>query len=281
MDHWSLDQIPVVCLNLDRRADRWERVEQSPGYAEFPSIKRWSAVDGKQLDINADPRISLIVKYNVKHKTRRAHEYINTPGAVGCYLSHASVYEWLAKQSETDVVLIFEDDIALPAGCYQALKEYVHRTPLLQDSSKWDLWHLGANASESVPAGQDRKLLSFVLAHAYFVSKRGAQKMVSTMYPLELHVDGYMSYMAKLGLLDIYASRDYLFYQGGSASDIYPGHDCPICDIPADFDSHSELISKSRKTIYQVEDGVLKAAAVVAGLYGLWWVFGRKRRGGR
>ncbi len=277
----NLDKVPVVCLNLDRRPDRWERVQGSPGYADFPHIERWPGVDGKKLDILGDPRISVMVKYNVANKTRRGHEYINTPGAVGCYLSHASVYEWLAKQNDVDAVLIFEDDIALPAGCYAQLKKYVAETPLLQDPSKWDMWHLGANASEWVPAegaAPTRELKAFVLAHAYFVSRRGAAKLVQQMYPIELHVDGFMSYMAKLGLLKIYASPDYLFYQGGSASDIYPGHDCPICDIPTNFDSHSELITKSRKRIYQLEDGVIKATAVVAALYGLWYMFGRKKK---
>ena len=279
---WNLDQIPVVCLNLDRRVDSWERVQNSPGFADFPRIERWSGTDGKTLDITNDPRISLIVKYNVANKTRRAHEYINTPGAVGCYLSHASVYEWMAKQNNADVVLIFEDDIDLPAGCYAALKEYIAKTPLLQDSSKWDMWQLGANIAESSTAedGVTRDVTAFVLAHAYFVSKRGADRLMSHLYPLELHVDGYMSYMAKLGLMKIYASPNYIFYQGGSKSDIYPGHDCPMCDIPSNFTEHSEIISKRRKRMYQLEDGVLKAAAAVAALYGIWWVMsGPKRRG--
>jgi hypothetical protein len=52
-----------------------------------------------------------------------------------------------------------------------------------------------------------------------------------------------------------------------------------MCDIPSDFAEHSEIISKRHKRIYQLEDGVLKAAAVVAGLYGVWWFFaGPKRR---
>jgi GR25 family glycosyltransferase involved in LPS biosynthesis len=125
---WNLDQIPIVCLNLDRRVDRWERVQASPGFAEFPRIERWSGTDGKTLDITNDPRVSIIVKYNVANKTRRAHEYINTPGAVGCYLSHASVYEWMSKQNNADVVLIFEDDVyavnrkVLEEGLEEAIK---------------------------------------------------------------------------------------------------------------------------------------------------------------
>ena len=279
---WNLDTIPVVCLNLDRRVDRWERVQSCPGFREFPNIERWSGTDGKTLDITNDPRISIIVKYNIANKTRRAHEYINTPGAVGCYLSHSSVYEWMVNQNDSDVVLIFEDDIDLPAGCYAMLKEYIAKTPLLQDSSKWDMWQLGANIahSETAPDGVSRDVLSFVLAHAYFVSKQGANRLMSHIYPLELHVDGYMSYMATLGLMKIYASPTYLFYQAGSTSDIYPGHDCPMCDIPNDYDKNFELITKNRKRVYQLEDGTLKAVAVIAGLYGMYWLmYGSRKRG--
>jgi GR25 family glycosyltransferase involved in LPS biosynthesis len=279
---WNLDTIPVVCLNLDRRIDRWERVQSCPGFREFPNIERWSAVDGKTLDIVNDPRISMIVKYNIANKTRRAHEYINTPGAVGCYLGHASIYEWVLQQNESDVVLVLEDDIDLPAGCYAKLKEYIAKTQLIQDPSKWDIWQVGAtiNKSTLAPDNFSRDITAFYLTHSYFISRRGAEKFMKYLYPVELHIDGFSSYMASLGLIKIYGSPNALFYQAGSTSDINPGHDCPMCDIPNDYDKNFELITKNRKRVYQLEDGTLKTVAVIAGLYGMYWLmYGSRKRG--
>jgi GR25 family glycosyltransferase involved in LPS biosynthesis len=232
---------------LDRRPDRWERIQGSPGFKSFPHVERWSGTDGKKIDIATDPRISVLARHNIAMKTRRGHEFLDTVGAVGCYLSHASVYEWFAKSND-QVILIFEDDVALPAGCYERLKEYVARTPLLQNSNKWDMWMLGPNIAESsrVPsAGDTQDIKSFVLAHAYFVSKRGVEKLLKNIYPIEMHVDGYMSYMAKLGELKIYGPSTPLFMQSGSASDIHPGHGCAICDIPTNFMGSYELIESS------------------------------------
>lgn len=267
---WNLDQIPVVCLNLDRRPDRWERVQSFPGFADFPQIQRWSGVDGKTIDIANDNRISVLCKHNILKKTRRGHEFLNTPGAIGCYLSHASVYEWLAKQNDASVVLILEDDVALPAGCYQRLKEYVASHPTLQDSTKWDVWQLGpwiSEGAEDPAAGPDSsRVFSYVLAHAYFVSKRGAAALLKHLYPIELHVDGYMSYLSKIGLIDMFGSNHQLFTQNGSSSDIYPGRDCPICDIPNNFDVNSMLISKRENLLYKIAAG----AGTIATLYMVW-----------
>jgi GR25 family glycosyltransferase involved in LPS biosynthesis len=277
---WNLDQIPVVCLNLDRRPDRWERVQGSPGFKAFPHIERWSGTDGKTLDIQNDPRISVLVKHNVIRHTRRGHEFINTAGAVGCYLSHASAYEWFAKSNDP-VILIFEDDIDLPAGCYEKLKEYIAKTPLLQDSTKWDMWQLGANIAEGSPVSATDPTVdvkAFVLAHAYFVSQRGVKRLLEQIYPLELHVDGYMSYLAKIDRLKIYASPSYLFYQAGSASDIFPGHMCPLCDIPDDFDKHSAIVPKGDLRKIMLADNGMKVFSALATAYALYRVYKLTRK---
>ena len=266
---WNLEQIPVVCLNLDRRPDRWERIQHSPGFKSFPHIERWSGTDGKTIDIKNDQRVSVLVKHNIAKHTRRGHEFIDTAGAVGCYLSHASVYEWFAKSND-QVILIFEDDVALPAGSYERIKDYVAKTQLLQDSNKWDVWMLGPNIAEGSPDPSDGNVIdikAFVLAHAYFVSRRGVDKLLKNIYPIELHIDGYMSYLCRLNELSVRGPRVNILFQSGSASDIYPGHECGICDIPTNFGETSELINKGELRRERAISRVVGACALGGACY--------------
>ena len=48
---FNLLQLPMFCINLDRRPDRWQSFQSHPGVRRLGSqIKRWSAVDGKNID---------------------------------------------------------------------------------------------------------------------------------------------------------------------------------------------------------------------------------------
>jgi hypothetical protein len=229
-------------------------------------------VDGKKIDYLNDDKVSVLVKHNVLRHTRRGHEFINTIGAVGCYMSHASVYEWFSKSSDP-VMLVFEDDISLPAGSYERLKKYVASTPLLKDSSKWDMWSLGSSISEGSRVSATDPTVdvkTFVLAHAYFLSKRGVERLLKHIYPIEFHIDGYMSYLAKIDMLKIYGSPTYLFRQVGTSSDIQPNHLCPLCDIPEDFDKYSALVPKSDLIKIKMADHAGIVVGILATSYALY-----------
>ena len=82
---WDIAKIPVVCINLDRKPERWERLQSQAGFSEFPGgIQRWSAKDAKTIDVNSDKNISLTVRRNIEKRRRRAHEDIGNVGAIGC-----------------------------------------------------------------------------------------------------------------------------------------------------------------------------------------------------
>ena len=107
-----LGKIPILCINLERRQDRWREFMAQKGIQGL-SIKRWQGVDGALIDIKNDSRISMRVKRNIEKKLRRSWEDIYTPGAVGCYLSHIEIWKWLSTSDYT-CCIVLEDDCVVP-----------------------------------------------------------------------------------------------------------------------------------------------------------------------
>ncbi len=77
------------CINLDRRPDRWERMQEEFARHGIDGVQRFSAVDGS----------AVVLPPHWRH----------TAGAYGCLLSHVAVIEE-ARALNAESVLIFEDD---------------------------------------------------------------------------------------------------------------------------------------------------------------------------
>ena len=105
-----------VCVNLDRRPDRWERMQAEFARHGIDGVQRFSAVDG-----NA---VALPPHWN------------HTAGAYGCLLSHVAVIE-AARDAES--VLIFEDDTVFDPEFTAKFASFVAEVP-----DDWDMLYFGA-----------------------------------------------------------------------------------------------------------------------------------------
>jgi len=276
---WDITKIPVVCINLDRKPERWERLQSQAGFSEFPAgIQRWSAKDAKTIDVNSDKNISLTVRRNIEKRRRRAHEDIGNVGAIGCYYSHLSVAEWFLRQN-APVVLVLEDDIKMSTGTFRKLKEHVANTPLLQDSSKWDIWNLGAWSWDYTSIDEyNRKINAFYLNHAYLMTKSGARVLVDNAFPIIIQYDGYMSLLAQLSMLRLFGSKKYLITQwGDQKSDTQGDRTCHICDLPDNWQpSNGGKNTEGFVAPYSTErrlapiPTILIAVALVGGAWTTW-----------
>ena len=66
--------------------------------AMYP-FERFEGVNGKMLDVKNDDRISLRTKRNILYQKRRDHEDLDTPGGVGCYLSHYGCWKKFSERA--------------------------------------------------------------------------------------------------------------------------------------------------------------------------------------
>lgn len=107
-----------VCINLERRADRWQRMHAEFARHEIASVHRFAALDGGALVLPATWR--------------------HTPGAYGCLLSHVRVVEE-ARQLGHESVLIFEDDAVFDPEFKIKFASFSDELP-----PDWDMLYFGA-----------------------------------------------------------------------------------------------------------------------------------------
>jgi GR25 family glycosyltransferase involved in LPS biosynthesis len=106
-----------VCINLDRRADRWEQMRTKFDRHGLQAVHRFSALDGLRLTIPAS--------------------WSSTVGAYGCLLSHLQVVCG-ARELRQPSILIFEDDVVFDAHLLQRFSAYVSQLP-----EDWDVLYFG------------------------------------------------------------------------------------------------------------------------------------------
>jgi glycosyl transferase family 25 len=234
--------IPIVCISLDRRPDRWRVFEAAAKDAGIVT-QRVSAVDALSFVAHEHPSVSLGTAHNLYYGVRRSHYEIDKPGAVGCSLSHFRVWEDCVASNKPAVV-VFEDDVILP-------RDLTHRldTVLAAAPAEWDVIQLqltayndgitgcAADASLTQPW---QKCMSLMGTYAYIVSRRGAERLLKRAYPIELHVDAYMAYMARLGHIRMiwHPALDLTTHAGDS--DINHGGGS-ILDVPTDMEDEGML----------------------------------------
>ena len=118
-----------VCINLETRPDRWQRVSARFAEHGVNQVARFQAVDGKQVEIPSAWRYSA--------------------GAYGCLRSHLTVVE-RARDEARPSVLIFEDDAVLAPGFCDRFADYVKQLP-----DDWDMLFFGGLHGKPLTAVAD------------------------------------------------------------------------------------------------------------------------------
>ena len=106
----------AYCINLDRRKDRWDKVQKEFKKINLNNVTRISAVDGA-----LEPPSSIL------------------PGAVGCLKSHLNVFED-AKKNEYDSFLLLEDDVQFSNTFHEQFDIIVSQIP-----KNFEMLYFGSN----------------------------------------------------------------------------------------------------------------------------------------
>lgn len=220
---------------MDKRPDRYKFFMNQPGTREF-KIERFPAVDGSKLDIVNNPNISNATKYNILNKTRRSHGEIDTIGAIGCSMSHYTVWKKFLESKEP-YCLVLEDDAQVKVG----LAKYILAASSSRIQDGFDVWCLAYKLHDNkklvpVPGADSawKSPVSFWGTSAYILSRRGAERLIEGFFPIECHLDRYMCLKSILGQLRIVVHSDLITYTLPFGTDIQLNK-CHLCDYPDDF----------------------------------------------
>ena len=108
----------TVCINLDRRPRRRQRIQDELARHGFQSVERFAAIDGDAVE-------------------KPAH-WTHSAGAYGCLLSHVQIVSE-ARDAGAHNVLIFEDDAVLDPEFRNKFERFVKEVP-----DDWDMLYFGA-----------------------------------------------------------------------------------------------------------------------------------------
>lgn len=159
-----------VCINLDRRADRWEQMQTKFERHRLQAVQRFSAVDGLRLTVPAS--------------------WSATAGAYGCLRSHLQVVRG-ARELRQPSVLIFEDDVVFDAHLLERFSIYVSQLP-----ADWDMLYFGGlhldeliETSENVHrVRRTNSTYAYALKHTVFDAFIDLNRKANTPVDLNNHV---------------------------------------------------------------------------------------------
>lgn len=107
-----------VCINLERRPDRWQQMQRKLEAHGIRGVERVAAVDGQAVEIPPHWR--------------------HAKGAYGCLRSHVEVVD-AARRAGAPSVLIFEDDVVFDQDLHRRFEASLPQLP-----ADWDMLYFGA-----------------------------------------------------------------------------------------------------------------------------------------
>ena len=233
----------IIYINLDRRPDRNQNViEQLKKLNLYSMSERFSAVDGKKLNLD-DIDSKIITKQGIEDAKKANVLYIPlTPGAIGCAMSHRAIYEKIVNENIARC-LILEDDITFVDDFNKKIEELEKEI-----TYDYDLFFLGYHGVSQYDVNLPRtnntyKFITIYGLFGYIVTKKGAQKLLD-LYPITLQIDSEITKNSEK--IDIYGiGRDSRLILSDPSQQSYKfGTDIQVKKIEKfnDNNSYSEYV---------------------------------------
>jgi GR25 family glycosyltransferase involved in LPS biosynthesis len=161
----------------------------------FSNIKIYEAVDGQLLDKETiNNNITLKTKYTLKNPS--SYDDIRSVGEIGCYLSHTNIWKEIVSNNYNNCI-IFEDDV-IPDKNYEKIIKYIEDVPDDYDIAYLGWWtrkNMRNNNKNSnwLYTDNNSEKTNVLGLYAYIISNKGAKKLLSKAFPIDVQLDTYVS----------------------------------------------------------------------------------------
>jgi glycosyl transferase family 25 len=215
----NINNIKSYVINLEKYKKKYDLCLKRLSNINI-SPNRFNAI---YIDNENDDEIKKItypsVQYTIKNG-RYAHNNIGSKGAIGCYLSHTTLWKKLLESNE-DMFLIFEDDVDINENINN-FNSKINNNLNLINNNDWDVIFLGYfNFNENEVNKKYTKVKNIIYGtHAYLINKKGAQKLLNNAFPIVDQIDSYMSFMAINRNVNSYMTSDVFFIQNNTAGTV-------------------------------------------------------------
>jgi len=203
-------------ITLPKHDEKYEYIKKKMEENNI-TLKKWNAVDTRnekyKLYRNKINKKSLEkLEKTIKRKKRELHEDL-TPGAVGCYLSHLSLYEYALKNN-LNQIFILEDDTLFPENFLKELYKKIKKVP-----KDWDILLLNWIPYRYIPYNNKwKRIKKFYMMNAYIINKKGMEKILKLGIPIEKQIDSMLSdYSDQINIYGI-DSFSFLKQRGNSTT---------------------------------------------------------------
>ena len=216
-----ISKFKCVVINLEHNRVRMAQFHHGYTNGDLASksipLQRIEAVDAKKIAVDhfLSERANKQLQDTIRNGYRIRHSDL-TPGAVGCFLSHITAMRMLIDDNTCDVYLVFEDDSLVPSDLYKTLLLELRVPP-----PQWDIITLGyhyAVFDNTYTSENFKKLKTFWGMYAYFVSKKGAQKIIELYETkkIDMQIDSQISLKMhkEPGSISVFSTRSRIVNSG-------------------------------------------------------------------
>lgn len=197
------------CINLIRRLDKRKFIADQFDNVSF-NLKFFSAVDGATLNLEQLIKQGHLAPDNRDLGTGNKL----TPAQIGVYLSHYELWKETLN-SDNKITFILEDDAFLDCEI-TTLQKVIHYIP--EDADIFFVNHR-KNKKQHINPYISKFVGRFWGLTAYFVTKKGAEKLLQLTAPIHMSVDDMVSQLNEKGLINCYCSRQELVVECSNAKD--------------------------------------------------------------
>jgi len=172
----------TVFINLERDGERRAYMIEQLGALGLPS-ERVEGVSGIELPPEIHPYF-----FDENGSLRCTL----SPGEIGCYATHLSIFRGVATGTLPHPLLVLEDDIILPSDFQNMIYKTLDHLPNEWDIVRFPLCEIKGTTKFLADLGNGRALVRYwkipAGTHCYLINKSGAQKL-ATLLPQRFPID--------------------------------------------------------------------------------------------